>query len=244
MRIEIEHLYKSFSNSKVVLEDINFCDEVTSLSVVGPSGGGKSTLLRIIGGLLSPTSGSVTVDGTKLVQDERHLIQYRREIGFVFQQGGLFHHMTGRENIIRPLVSVHGYSEKDAADRADELLTRFGLADDGHKLPAALSGGQRQRIAIARAVAPNPKLLLLDEPTSALDPEYTTEVLNMVSELSSTGIRFIIVTHEMGFARKACDKVAFLQGGNVVEYGVSQEVFSSPATPQFRQFLGKMFEWS
>lgn len=250
MRIEIEHLFKSFStgrdssDERVVLNDISFSDDVTSLAIIGPSGGGKSTLLRIIGGLLSPTSGSVSVDGTPIIQDERHLIQYRREIGFVFQQGGLFHHMTGRDNIILPLVAVHGFSEADAAKCADELLERFGLAEDGHKLPAALSGGQRQRIAIARAIAPNPKLLLLDEPTSALDPEYTTEVLNMVSELRGTGIRFIIVTHEMGFARKACDKVAFLQGGGIVEYGASRDVFQNPSTPQFKQFLSKMFEWS
>ncbi len=245
MRIKLTDLNKTFSsNEKVILRNVNLDDEVTSLAIIGPSGGGKSTLLRIIGGLLSPDSGSINVDGTEVHQDNRSLIQYRREIGFVFQQGGLFHHMTGRENIVRPLVAVHGYSEEEAGKRADELLERFGLAEDGHKLPAALSGGQRQRIAIARAIAPNPKLLLLDEPTSALDPEYTTEVLNMVSELRKSGIRFIIVTHEMGFARKACDKVAFLYGGSIAEYGESEKVFANPEAPEFKNFLGKMFIWN
>lgn len=244
MRIELEHLYKTFPGGRTVLEDVNFADEVTSLAIIGPSGGGKSTLLRILGGLLPASAGRVTVDGETLAQDERRLIPFRRRVGFVFQQGGLFHHMSGRENIIRPLVAVHGFTEEAAAARADELLERFGLAADAHKRPAALSGGQRQRIAIARAVAANPGLLLLDEPTSALDPEYTTEVLDMVSELSGAGIRFIIVTHEMGFARRACDKAAFLQGGGIVEYGPSRALFETPQSPALRQFLGKIFEWS
>jgi len=244
MKIKLQNLNKSFSDSRTVLKDICFEDEVTSLAVIGPSGGGKSTLLRILGGLITPDSGRIEIDGEEILFDNRHLIDYRREIGFVFQQGGLFHHMTARENIVTPLVAVHGCSRSDAEKRADELLDRFGLGEDGYKLPAALSGGQRQRIAIARAIAPNPKLLLLDEPTSALDPEYTTEVLNTVSELKKSGIRFIIVTHEMGFARKACDKVAFLYDGKITEYGVSEEVFSAPSTPQFKQFLGKMFVWN
>ena len=244
MKIKLQNLNKAFSDERVVLRGVDFEDDVTSLAVIGPSGGGKSTLLRILGGLLTPDSGSVEVDGEKLIFDNRHLIDYRREIGFVFQQGGLFHHMSARENIVTPLVAVHGFTRKDAEERADALLARFGLGEEGYKLPAALSGGQRQRIAIARAIAPNPKLLLLDEPTSALDPEYTTEVLNMVSELKETGIRFIIVTHEMGFARKACDKVAFLYDGRIAEYGVSEDVFSAPSTPQFKQFLGKMFVWN
>ena len=244
MKIKLQNLKKSFSDSRVVLQGIDFEDEVTSLAIIGPSGGGKSTLLRILGGLITPDSGEIEIDGKEILFDSRHLIDYRREIGFVFQQGGLFHHMTARDNIVTPLVAVHGYSRADAEKRADELLERFGLGQDGYKLPAALSGGQRQRIAIARAIAPNPKLLLLDEPTSALDPEYTTEVLNMVSELKESGIRFIIVTHEMGFARKACDKAAFLYDGKIAEYGISEEVFANPAAPQFKQFLGKMFIWN
>ena len=243
MRIELEDLSKTFDSGREVLRGVNFDDEVTSLAIIGPSGGGKSTLLRVIGGLLSPTSGSVRVDGREIVQDERHLTQYRREVGFVFPQGGLFHHMTGRENIIRPLVVVHGMGEKEAGRRADELLARFGLEEDAHKLPAALSGGQRQRIAIARAIAPGPRLLLLDEPTSALDPEYTTEVLDMINELSQSGIRFIIVTHEMGFARRACERAAFLYGGTILEYGSGRELFEAPKTKELGQFLGKMFEW-
>ena len=244
MRIELEHLSKQFENGRLVLDDLNFADEVTSLAIIGPSGGGKSTMLRILGGLLSPSAGRVIVDGQELHQSERDLTRYRREIGFVFQRGGLFHHMTGRENIVRPLVVVHGFSQAEAEKRADELLERFGLAADGHKRPSELSGGQQQRIAIARAIAPNPRFLLLDEPTSALDPEYTTEVLDMISELRSSGIRFLIVTHEMGFARRACDKAAFLQGGRIVEYGPSEALFAHPQTAQLQQFLGRVFEWS
>lgn len=244
MRIELQHLSKRFGNGRLVLDDLNFNDEVSSLAIIGPSGGGKSTMLRILGGLLSPSGGKVLVDGQELLQSERELTSYRREIGFVFQRGGLFHHMTGRENIVRPLVTVHGVSEAEAGRRADELLERFGLAADGHKRPSELSGGQQQRIAIARAIAPNPRFLLLDEPTSALDPEYTTEVLNMISELRSSGIRFLIVTHEMGFARRACDKAAFLQGGRIVEYGPSESLFAQPRSAQLQQFLGRVFEWS
>ncbi len=244
MIIELKKLSKSFDGQKEILREIDFSDEVTSLAVIGPSGGGKSTLLRILGGLIAPSSGSVTIDGEELKYDERSLLSYRRKVGFVFQQGGLFHHMTGRENIIKPLTEVHGLSRQEAAERAEELLRRFGLAEDGDKLPAALSGGQRQRIAIARAVAPNPKLLFLDEPTSALDPEYTSEVLDMISELSSGGMRFIIVTHEMGFARRACDKTAFLCEGSLMEYGPSETVFSHPQSQQLNRFLGRMFEWN
>ena len=132
----------------------------------------------------------------------------------------------------------------EAAARADELLSRFGLAGEGDKRPAQLSGGQRQRVAIARAVAPRPRMLLLDEPTSALDPEYTTEVLDLLRDLKDEGSRFIAVTHEMGFARHACDKVAFLSQGTLMEYGRSEQVFTAPETPELRRFLGKLLEWS
>ncbi len=244
MKIELKNLTKSFSENKGVLNGIDFSDEVSSLAVIGPSGGGKSTLLRIVGGLLSPSDGEVFVDGAKLEQDNKSLINYRRSIGFVFQQSGLFHHMSGRENIVLPLVEVHGIARADAEKTADELLERFGLIDEAHKRPSALSGGQRQRIAIARAIAAKPKLLLLDEPTSALDPEYTGEVLDMISELSASGIRFMIVTHEMGFARRACDKAAFLCEGKLMEYGESEKLFADPQTEQLKRFLGRMLEWA
>lgn len=243
MRIEVRNVSKSFEDGRPVLDNISFADDITSLAVIGPSGGGKSTLLRILGGLLSKDTGEILVDGDAVTGSEKELIAYRRKIGFVFQKSGLFYHLTGRENIILPLVKVHGFTQAEAEKRADELLSRFGLTEDADKRPAALSGGQQQRIAIARAVAPDPKLLLLDEPTSALDPEYTIEVLNMIEDLKKSGIRFIIVTHEMGFARNACDKAAFLYGGRLLEYGESRSMFSEPATPELKRFLGRLLEW-
>ena len=212
MRISLDHLCKSFDDVEV-LRDITFDEEVSALAIIGPSGGGKSTLLRIIGGLETPTSGAMAVDGSPVSLDETSLRAYRATLGFVFQDGGLFHHMTALENVALPLQVVHGASSDEADDRARELLARLGLEDSLAKRPAQLSGGQKQRVAIARALAARPRLLLLDEPTSALDPEFTTEVLDVVRDLAEVGTRFIIVTHEMGFARHACDHVAFLYGG-------------------------------
>ena len=244
MKIEFHGLTKRFDDSRVILKPMDFFDDIHTLAIIGPSGGGKSTLLRIIGGLIPPTGGELYVDGEKVPWEESALPGYRRKLGFVFQQGGLFRHMTAVENITSPLTLVHGYSPSDALNRAMELLSRFGLADDANKKPAALSGGQQQRVAIARAIAAKPKLLLLDEPTSALDPEYTTEVLDIISELKEEGLDFIIVTHEMGFARHACDKVAFLCEGTLMEYGESKELFSHPKTEQLSRFLGKLLEWN
>lgn len=243
MRVRIRGLRKDFERT-TVLDDVNFDDDVSSLAVIGPSGGGKSTLLRIVGGLLTPTAGTVEVDGHPVIYSERTLPRYRAQLGFVFQSSGLFKHLTAQENIALPLRTVHHVEKTEATARAQELLDRFGLLADGSKRPAELSGGQRQRVALARAVAARPKLLLLDEPTSALDPEYTSEVLDMVHDLHSEGTRFVIVTHEMGFARHACDKVAFLYGGRILEYGTSEQVFGSPKAPELQRFLGKLLAWS
>ena len=242
MRIELEGVSRSF-DGQVVLDDLTFSDDVTTLAVIGPSGGGKSTLLRMLGGLLTPTAGTIRMGGEPVPTDEGALTRYRATLGFVFQDGGLFQHLTARENIALPLRAVHGWTEEDAGRRADELLERFGLADEGEKRPVQLSGGQRQRVAIARAVAPKPRLLLLDEPTSALDPEYTTEVLDLLLGLKEAGTQFVAVTHEMGFARHACDKVAFLHGGRLLEYGPSEKLFDEPATPELQRFLGRLLRW-
>lgn len=244
MKVEFRNLSKQYEPGQTILRPMDFADEVHTLAVIGPSGGGKSTLLRMIGGLIAPTTGRLWVDGEEILQNETSLQQYRKKIGFVFQQGGLFRHMNARDNIAVPLEQVHGYSRREAEERAMELLERFGLKEDIKKRPAALSGGQQQRVAIARAVAARPKLLLLDEPTSALDPEFTTEVLNVIRELKEDGLHFIIVTHEMGFARHACEKAAFLCGGSLMEYGESAELFGNPRTEQLRKFLGKLLEWN
>lgn len=243
MKIEFHGLTKQFETGRVVLQSMDFADDVHSMAIIGPSGGGKSTLLRILGGLLIPNAGEVKVNGQLLPKEDGELQKYRKEIGFVFQQGGLFRHMNALDNIMIPLMKVHGYSKNQAEERAMELLTRFGLGEDIFKKPAALSGGQQQRVAIARAIAARPKLLLLDEPTSALDPEYTTEVLDIVNELKQEGMDFVIVTHEMGFAKHACEKVAFLCEGHLMEYGTSEEIFRHPKTEQLKGFLGKLLEW-
>ena len=243
MRVELSHLSMAFDGTEV-LHDITFDEEVSALAIIGPSGGGKSTLLRIIGGLLVPTGGTLAVDGVPVPTGEAALRDYRATLGFVFQDGGLFHHLTAQENVALPLRVAHGVEDAEASDRAHDLLERLGLADSAAKRPAQLSGGQKQRVAIARALAARPRLLLLDEPTSALDPEFTTEVLDVVRDLKEAGTRFIIVTHEMGFARHACDTVAFLYGGRLLEHGPSERLFDNPRTPELKRFLSRLLEWS
>ena len=243
MRIKLNKLTKQFGNH-MVLNHIDFEDDFTTLAIIGSSGGGKSTLLRILGGLLEPTSGQAMLDGRASNGNRADHLLYRRQLGYVFQQNGLLKHLTALENITMPLIKVHGYSKEEAGKRANQLLSRFGLENEADKYPFALSGGQSQRISIARAIAPNPSLLLLDEPTSALDPEYTIEVLNMIQELKEEGRNFIIVTHEMGFARKACEKTMFLHDGKIMEYGHSDHLFASPQSPVLKKFLATLLEWN
>ncbi|WP_296011386.1 amino acid ABC transporter ATP-binding protein [uncultured Adlercreutzia sp.] len=243
LAVRLSHITRSFDGVEV-LRDVTFEEEVTALAIIGPSGGGKSTLLRILGGLLPPSSGTLAVGGKAVPTDEAGLRAYRAQLGFVFQDGGLFHHLTALENVALPLRVVHGVEESEATDRAEELLARLGLKGEAGKRPAQLSGGQKQRVAIARALAARPELLLLDEPTSALDPEYTTEVLDVIRDLKEAGTRFVIVTHEMGFARHACDDVAFLCEGRLMEYGPSAHIFDDPQTPELQRFLGRLLEWS
>lgn len=242
MNIELKSITKDFKK-ETVLQDICFKDEINSLAIIGPSGGGKSTLLRIIGGLLSPDSGEMYVEGQKVEFDEKALQNYRKDIGFVFQTKGLFEHLTAMDNITLPLIHAFGISKATAMEKANKLFKRFGLHEDRYKYPFQLSGGQQQRIAIARAVAVSPKLLLLDEPTSALDPEYTGEVLNMLGELRNDGIKTIIVTHEMGFAKHACEKAIFLANSKIIESGLSSELFKNPKSNELKAFLDKILEW-
>jgi len=244
MRIELAGVSKTFSDGGKALDGITYREDFNALAIIGPSGGGKSTLLRILGELIAPTSGEVAFDGNKVSYDEKHLIQYRRKIGFVFQSKGLFNHLTARQNIILPLVNVHGYTKTSAGTAADNLLDRFGLSGSRHKFPHELSGGQQQRVAIARAVAVKPKLLLLDEPTSALDPELTSEVLDILNELRNDGLNIILVTHEMGFAKKACDELMFIVNGRLAECGDSEKLFTRPETAELAGFLSKVLEWN
>ena len=211
MSIEISGLTKYYGATRAVDGiSLTLSDEVQVLVLIGPSGGGKSTLLRLLGGLEIPTAGSITMNGTALPDTEEGLREFRRRNGFLFQSFNLFPHLSALENIVLPLVKVHEWSRNKAIERAGEVVARFGMADHVKKMPAELSGGQQQRIALARAMAHGPDLLLLDEPTSALDPEMKAEVLDIVAELCEAGQRIILSTHEMGFARGCADEVIFL----------------------------------
>lgn len=242
MNIEFTNISKTF-HDELVLEKVTGAFDIHSLAIIGPSGGGKSTLLRIIGGLLTPDSGTLKIDGEIIAFNKKFLHHYRKNIGFVFQSKGLFEHLTAIENMLLPLVHADGMSKTEAMDVSIKLFERFGLTAEKSKYPFQLSGGQQQRIAIARAVAVKPRLLLLDEPTSALDPEYTAEVLNMLGELQNEGLKTIIITHEMGFAKNACDQVIFLANRQIVESGNSSQIFKQPQTEELRLFLDKILEW-
>jgi polar amino acid transport system ATP-binding protein len=243
MKLELEGVTKIFQRRKALDSISLVTGQVQSLVIIGPSGGGKSTLLRIIGGLEYLDSGTVTVNGQTLTFEERDLIRYRRTVGTVFQAFNLFPHLNALENITLPLTKVHGYSKVNAERAALELLERFHLADHAAKKPYELSGGQRQRVAIARAVSTRPQVLLLDEPTSALDPEMTAGVLEMIEELKNEGRDLIIVTHEMGFARAVGEQVIFLAEGRIVEHGPALQVLEHPATITTRNFLSRVMKY-
>jgi polar amino acid transport system ATP-binding protein len=244
MRLTLNHLSKSFGPHRV-LDDLT-CDfgELRSLALIGPSGGGKSTLLRIIAGLEWPDSGAMTLNEEPVAFGNETLLRaHRLHLGVVFQAYNLFPHLTALRNVTLPLEKVHGVARGEAEERAHEALRRFQLADHAHKKPAQLSGGQKQRVAIARAIAIKPRLLLFDEPTSALDPEMTAEVLEVIEELKNEGRDFLLVTHEMGFARHVADRVAFLANGRIVEQAPAEELFSAPRTPECRDFLARILKY-
>lgn len=213
------------------------------LVLLGPSGGGKSTLLRVVGGLETPDAGTLTLDGEPVPSEAKPLRSYRAGIGTVFQSWNLFPHLDALANIMLPLTAVHGLSPVEARTRSMELLERLHLTDHAGKRPAELSGGQRQRVAIARAVAIRPRLLLFDEPTSALDPEMTAEVLDVIADLKEEGRTFILVTHAMNFARVVADQVAFLSEGRLAECGNAAVFFANPQTPEARRFLDRVLKY-
>ena len=217
--------------------------EARTVVLIGPSGGGKSTLLRVLAGLELPDAGSVEIDGEPLLYDEEHLIKHRRSIGTVFQSFNLFPHLTALENVTLPLVQAHGYGKGAAQEYAMELLRRFQLEAHAGKMPLELSGGQQQRVAIVRAVAVKPRFLLFDEPTSALDPEMTAEVLDLIDDLRSEGRELILVTHNMGFAKQVADHCLFLSAGKILESGPAEQLFSTPQSAELKGFLGRVLKY-
>jgi polar amino acid transport system ATP-binding protein len=243
MKLHVRQISKSF-NSHLVLDRISLSlEKVHTLVLIGPSGGGKTTLLRIIAGLEYPSAGELEINDEEVVFDEDSLLKYRRTIGTVFQAFNLFPHLTALRNITLPLEKVHRHSPEQAIEIARQHLQRFQLEKHAAKRPAELSGGQRQRVAIARALSIKPRLLLLDEPTSALDPEMTAEVLDMIREVREAGADFILVTHEMGFARQIADQVVLLAEGRIVEAGPVQQIFEHPTHAQSRDFLAKVLKY-
>jgi polar amino acid transport system ATP-binding protein len=243
MKLRLERISKTFG-SQLALDAVSLnLEKVHTLALIGPSGGGKSTLLRILAGLEFPDAGEVEINGEAMVFRNEMLLRHRRTVGTVFQAFNLFPHLTALENITLPLEKVQGHLPAEAADIARQFLSRFRLENHAGKKPAELSGGQRQRVAIARAVSFKPRLLLFDEPTSALDPEMTAEVLDMIKEVREEGRDFILVTHEMGFARQIADQVGFLAEGRIVEAGAVGEVFENPKRTETRDFLAKVLKY-
>ena len=240
--VVIDHVNKHFGELHV-LNDINtVVNRGEVVVVIGPSGSGKSTLCRAINRLETIDSGSITIDGEVLPEEGSELAQLRADVGMVFQSFNLFAHKTILENVTLAPIKVRKMSRADADKRGMEMLDRVGIADQAGKMPAQLSGGQQQRVAIARSLAMTPKLILMDEPTSALDPEMINEVLDVMVGLAKDGMTMVVVTHEMGFARKAADRVLFMAAGRIEEEATPEEFFSHPRTPRAQDFLSKILE--
>lgn len=243
MQLEFAAIRKHYGTQQALADVTLALPQSLSLAIVGPSGGGKTTLLRIIAGLETPDSGTLRIDGAAVDYREEALLAHRRSIGTVFQAYNLFPHLSARDNVLLPLTKVHGHSDDQAREIVAALFARFGLTPHADKRPAELSGGQQQRVAIVRAIAIRPRFLVFDEPTSALDPEMTAEVLDFIAELRSDGRELIIVTHNMGFAREVSDYALFIADGRIVEHGRSTDLFGQPRTPQLAGFLARVLRY-
>ena len=241
-KIEIKNVYKDYENN-----DGSVLHAVKNVSltvgdgevvvIIGPSGSGKSTLLRTVNGIEKAQKGQILIDGTDIMSPGADIRKIREEVGMVFQSFNLFPHLTVLDNITLAPMKVKKMSRSDAEAKAMALLKRVGLEDKAKQKPGQLSGGQQQRVAIARALAMEPKAMLFDEPTSALDPEMIKEVLDVMLSLASSGMTMLLVTHEMGFARAAADKVVFMADGEIVEEGKPEDMFSNPKTQRAQDFL-------
>ena len=237
---EIKDLQKKFGSLTVfdgLSETICKGDVVV---IIGPSGGGKSTFIRCLNLLEQPTAGKIYFEGEDITAKGFDVNRHRQKVGMVFQQFNLFNNLTVLENITISLTKVKKQSEEESEEKALKLLKRVGLEDKASAYPSQLSGGQKQRIAIVRALAMEPDVLLFDEPTSALDPEMVGEVLQVISDLARDGITMVVVTHEMGFARKVGTRVLFMDGGQIAEQGTPEEIFEHPQNARTKEFLSKV----
>ncbi len=237
---EIKDLQKKFGSLTVFdgLNETIYKGDV--VVIIGPSGGGKSTFIRCLNLLEQPTAGKIYFEGEDITAKGFDVNKHRQKVGMVFQQFNLFNNLTVLENITISLTKVKKQSEEESKEKALKLLKRVGLEDKANAYPSQLSGGQKQRIAIVRALAMEPDVLLFDEPTSALDPEMVGEVLQVISDLARDGITMVVVTHEMGFARKVGTRVLFMDGGQIAEQGTPEEIFEHPQNARTKEFLSKV----
>ena len=240
--IEVKDVHKSFNDNEVIKGVSLSLNEGEVVTILGPSGSGKTTFLRCLNFLEEADSGSITVNDHEVVFGQasaNDVLQLRRSMGMVFQNYALFLNKTAKQNIMEPMVIVHGYSTQQAEARAEELLRVIGLPDHGDYYPSQLSGGQKQRIGIARALAVHPTVLLFDEPTAALDPELVGEVLKVMKAVKDAGVAMIVVTHEMQFAYEVSNRVIFMAAGVIVEEGTPQQIFESPQEARTKSFLNR-----
>ena len=237
---EIKGLKKNFGDLEVLKGIHTTIRKGEVVVVIGPSGSGKSTFIRCLNLLETPTEGQIIFEGSCITDKGYAVHKHREKVGMVFQQFNLFNNLTVLENITISQIKVKGLSQAESEAKAMTLLKRVGLDDKAGSYPSQLSGGQKQRIAIVRALAMEPDVLLFDEPTSALDPEMVGEVLQVISDLAKDGITMVVVTHEMGFARKVGTRVLFMDGGQIAEEGTPEQIFEHPQNPRTKEFLSKV----
>jgi general L-amino acid transport system ATP-binding protein len=237
--VDVNKWYDTFH----VLKDINLTVNTGEKVVIcGPSGSGKSTVVRCINRLEEHQKGTIHFNGVELTNDAKSVASIQGEIGMVFQQFNLFPHLSVLENLVLGPMKARGFSRQEATEKALQYLERVRIPDQANKMPSQLSGGQQQRVAIARSLCMEPKVLLFDEPTSALDPEMISEVLDVMVELANDGMTMVVVTHEMGFARKVADKMVFMDEGEIVEQAAPDAFFNAPVSPRCRKFLSQILQ--
>jgi general L-amino acid transport system ATP-binding protein len=237
--VDVDKWFGTFHVLKAINLTVGSGEKVV---ICGPSGSGKSTVVRCINRLEEHQKGTIRVDGIELTNDPKSVAAIRSDVGMVFQQFNLFPHLSVLDNLILGPIKARGLSRAEATDRAMQYLERVHIPDQAQKRPGQLSGGQQQRVAIARSLCMEPKVLLFDEPTSALDPEMISEVLDVMVDLAQEGMTMVVVTHEMGFARKVADKMVFMDGGEIVEQGSPEEFFGAPRSPRCQQFLSQILQ--